>query len=191
MVDIHVLPFHTVAVSTKPADSDAHLTCILADSHGPDISYDLASQLSPDDNLLLRSVYDVPVGSEPLVSIWARCVSQLPRDQQPHATGDVSTVSVSIRECSGKAELEQSRLIEHLVARRHGSELMVEFANEECNIDVSGEALATYATSYELAAHAASLVAQRWSAEAMNPAVAAGVGWRGESDGDGDASGRE
>jgi hypothetical protein len=166
MLDIYVTPFYAISVSTQQVDADAHMSVMLADCHGPLVSYDHVYRQEECDGLVVRTVHDVPIDTEPLVSLWARCARQLPVPWMPQANGEVERVSVSVHECADDNDLKRSRLAEHLVAYRRGSRLVVEFSDDRQSIDVVSLARENYTSPYELAIHAAAvlLLSDRWTA---------------------------
>jgi hypothetical protein len=158
MFSCYVSPFYAVSVSTLPDEADAQMSVVFADSHGPSSNFDYVSRSSVNDPLLVRTIQDVLVGSEPLVSIWARCAHQLPVHRMPQPTGPVDHVSVSIHACDDGSNVVRSRLLEHMVVYRQGPRMLIEFSDERISFDCVGAAKQHYATTYELAVHATSIL---------------------------------
>lgn len=160
MAEAYVSPFYAISISTLPEDADCEMSCLFATSHGPLVDYDCFVRRDIDASVDVHSLFAFPSDAEPLVGVWARCIALMPLRQMPPGrkvagTGPLSFVSVSVHECPGPDELDRSRLVEHMVAYRQGTKLLVEFANETENVERVGAARPAYDSPWELALDAA------------------------------------
>jgi hypothetical protein len=160
MLKPYVRPFWVVSISTAHGDANALVSCLFACSHGPLVDYDYVTRREVSADLEVYRLDSFPVGAEPMVGVWARCAAQIPTSRLPTmlAAGKRDFVSVSVHVCPDSDRPENSSLLEHLVAYRQGTRLLVEFSDETVSVERVGTARPAYSSPYEMGLHAASIV---------------------------------